>query len=234
MPILSLKKEPYLSVENSAKNTWASIDHKNIQHFFCYGNSQQGNYYSNKELHLDCIDGENLTLNERCYFNNVLRKTIAIFQYCLDNFNFDFLFRVNISTYIHFENFYKYISQQSPSQFYGGCFAGRQWASGLGLIFSKDIIELIISNLKNFELSGQDDVWFGETLSRLGIPKSQITPSIFHFSSLLSGGIDNDKLQLDNSPEDNFIFRCGTTNTKANAESTINRQKIIHKLFNNE
>ena len=245
MPIFALKKEPYIFVEDSVKNTWGSIDHENIEHFFCYGNSQQGNYYSNKELHLDCPDGENIMLGGQRYYNNVLRKTIAVFEYCLDNFDFDFLFKVNTSTYVHFDNFYKYISKQSPSQFYGGSFNGRQWASGLGLIFSKDIVELIVSNLKNFKLSDQEDVWIGRVLAELGVPKSEITPPIFHFGSLLSAGFDDDKLQLTNLKfslpwngnqpfKDRFLFRCGTTKTKANTESTISRQKIIHNLFNHE
>ena len=235
VPILSLKEEPFISVEQSSRNTWAQTSNENIELFYVYGQENKDEKYvkESNELYVNSPDGKNIKLNGVTYYNNVLQKTIAIFKYALNNFEFDFLFRTNISPYVNLDNLYKFLLQQSSSNFYGGCFGGRQWASGLGLIFSRDVVELIISSLDRFKLSGADDLWFGNVLNQLKIPKSQITPPVFHFSACTSSSLKEDEnlLKRDKSFENRIIFRCGATSSERHVDAAISRQELIHKLY---
>lgn len=208
--IPSIKKAPFLELEKACLETWLNINSPHIDYIFYYGSNEEK--LENKELYLKCKDG----LNDQKE-NNITEKTIKMFEFALNNLDFDFMFRTNLSSYIDLNFFYLLISKIDNLNCYKG-FIGHQqeiaFASGAGMLMSKDIIKIIINQKENLDKSLLDDVAFAKLLIQNNIRPTPLP-----------------RLDLSNLHEainSNFHFRVKSNDPTRKTD--CNNLRLIHKL----
>jgi hypothetical protein len=160
--VLSAQFEPYISLEKTIRETWATEKLPGIEVFYYYGNSP------NIEIIGDKIFSKH---PEGLY--NVGYKTLDAFELIKD-FDFDYVFRTNSSSYINQKNLLKFIEDKPRDNFYSGInndYYNIKYCSGAGYFLSKNLIKSILDNKNYWNHSLIDDVAIGELIvNKLHVP----------------------------------------------------------------
>lgn len=253
IPTISHKIYPVVLAENAARETWLAQEKENVTQFFYYGWDGDPLYLpKEKELYVTSRDGPLINKDKKPSGNNVIYKTIEMFKYVLNHFEFDFLVRPTSTTYVHIDRMYDYLLKQTPKKFYGGHFGPgpRIWATGASLVFSRDVIEFIISNIHYgsqvqeytkcpVKPCGQDDKWIGQFLDYYKFIDEP------HYLNIGFGRLDLDFVTYKNIDhhikkavsQEHFLYKCGITARFKSLEkdikySTCSSQKI--RMLHNE
>lgn len=210
--VLSHNEEPFIKLENGIRETWMkhNVDNDII---FYYGNSEHINIIGDR-LYLD-------TKNEGFY--NIGYKTIKMFEYCLNNYDFDYIFRTNSSSYIRIDKLNQYLINKPKNNFYNaiiGSHDGITFASGAGYFLSRDLIELIIKNKEKWNHGYIDDVALALLLRNENITPTNSTR--FDINEYNMNNLDN--INLDYF----FHFRCKCSDRNNDIEIF----KQLDKKFN--
>ena len=157
---------------------WRSYMHSDPEHVECYfirgdHNLPISNLYQ--------LDGDVLwSRTKECTVPGILIKTIYSFEYFQPRLKeFDFVIRTNLSSFYIFPRLLDYLETLPKKGCYSGPLARRDLtaASGCGIIFSPDVVELIIK-YRSLLIArcrvNYDDVVIWELLS---LNKTHITPS---------------------------------------------------------
>lgn len=112
------------------------------------------------------IDPENnnqyLVIDTDDKYSNLAKKTLMAFESVYNNFDFDFIFRTNTSSFIDFNKLESYINNNLESLSFSGRLVdtveGLTIASGAGFFISKKNVELILKNKSTFDTTLPDDV----------------------------------------------------------------------------
>ena len=151
-------------------------------------------------------------------------KTLETFELVLDKFDFDYIYRTNVSSYVDLKKLSEYISDQSKTSFYAG-FMGRhsgiRFVSGSGYFLSRDLVMKILANRHKWDHGEVDDVALGKILNELGVQITEIGRTD------ILDPIDFDAA-LSRTPLESFHFRC---KTKEPSDS-IQIMTRIHSHFN--
>ena len=160
--VLSFDKEPYVTLENTIRNTWAFEKPKGVEVIYYYGNSKE-----------DKLIGDKLFLNAPEGLRNVGYKTLKMYQYVYENFNFDYVYRTNSSSYIDINKLQSFVRDKPMEKFYCGVIGrgvkGINFASGSGYFISKDLIEVVLKNKSKWQHGYIDDVALGLLLNNYKI-----------------------------------------------------------------
>ena len=100
------------------------------------------------------------------YMPGITNKTISVIDYCLQHFNFDYIYRTNLSSVLHLQNLYNFCLNHSFN--YAGLIGnheGINYASGCGFLLSKESC-IYLTTYKEKVLKHQylDDVCIGMLL----------------------------------------------------------------------
>ena len=147
-------------------------------------------------------------------------KVIAGFRHVLDKYEFEYLFRTNVSSYVVLPRLRKFV-ETLPTTYYGG-FIGEmdktKYASGAGILISRDLVEAAARD-PDWEYDIIDDVALGRSVLRKGVEPQPIPridiPSV----------ADLDRLSL----EDEFVFRCKALNGRTRDDARVLRG--LHALI---
>lgn len=160
--ILGCKFHYFNEVENASKNTWIKHLESNQTHLFYYGNSKE-TIYDNNELFLPVKEKP-----------NVLMKTLSCFKFCLDNFDFDFLYRPCNGSFIIPSKLNSYIESLSKDEFIFNGVVGNfkplnsKFISGAGMLFNHNALcKLMDYNFTNDFYP--DDVSISNAMKTFGI-----------------------------------------------------------------
>lgn len=172
--------------------------HTNIRSFFVKGNEE------------DSVESETIYVKSgENYIPGILEKTVKSMEYIQNNYEYDYIFRTNLSSFVDLYKLYEFIHLESTQSIdYGGIILTPSdipfgYISGAGILFSRTTTEYIINNQSKLDYSIIDDVAFGKLL----VPKFPID-----FIN---------RIELESVPEciikpirDSpvFHFRCKTTN----------------------
>lgn len=81
---------------------------------------------------------------------NIIHKTIAFFEYCVNNLEFDYIYRPNCGSYINLDILCKIANTLSNKELYFGKKSLNKklpaYASGSGFMISRDLVEKIVLN----------------------------------------------------------------------------------------
>jgi hypothetical protein len=140
------------------KKTWASYRLPEIDIYFYYGKNDLKN--TNNNIYLDVIEK----------YENMGYKTLKMFEYIKD-FEFDYIFRTNTSSYINQEKLLEFIKDKPSDDFYCGIigFSDIKFCSGCGYFLSKNIIKKILNSKKDWDHKLVDDNALGKILNSLQI-----------------------------------------------------------------
>jgi len=150
-------------------------------------------YYKNFKEHITYYfiqfreQPEDIIINEETSFiyikgkegiMNILKKTVIAMDYVLQNYDFDFLVRTNISTVTDIYNLGDFLTKVAKTKYYGGGHVlelkwgtnysvyGTVYVQGTGIIFSRDIVEDICKNRDKLENNIIDDVSIGRYIKK--------------------------------------------------------------------
>ena len=153
-------------------------------------------------------------------------KTLLAFKFVLENYNFDYLFRTNTSSYVDTDLLIDTLSNFPKRNVYGGvigkAFNDKEFASGAGILLSRDLVERICANADNWKHGLVDDVALADLIFGFNDPNINLiplgrldVPNIQHAKSLPVQEIRR-----------HFHFRCKTNSP----EETIEIMRYLFKI----
>jgi hypothetical protein len=153
-------------------------------------------------------------------------KTILAFKYLLKNVEFDYLFRTNTSSYLDVPALLDYIATKPRENLYAGVvgtvFEKNRFASGAGILLSRDLVQRICDSSELWKHGLVDDVAIAELIGNLqGLPVELTELPRLDFTSL--GDAKSTDPEVIKS---HFHFRCKTDS----AQETIDIMKHIYKV----
>lgn len=159
--VLSLEQEPYISLEKTIRDTWASKRYPNVDIIYYYG--------GNDEIKLV---GDKFYSNTSEGLYNIGYKTLNLFDYLLKNHDFDYIFRTNSSSYVDIEKLLTFIGDKPKEKFYSGVIGNYNnilFASGSGYFISRDLVELVVEQKDRWDHTLIDDVSLGKLMTENNI-----------------------------------------------------------------
>ena len=149
----------------------------------------------------------------------ILIKTIKSIKYINDNYNFDYLFRTNLSSFIDLNKLYDFIQNKQFN--YGavqGIHNGIKFGSGCGFFLSKEASLYLLNQDINYNNGLYDDVEIGRVLSSYEFYNVNRIDFILFQEDLV------DKIKKSNV----FHFRC---KNEFNMNVTIYNLVKMYELF---
>lgn len=200
------------TIENGISKTWNSESFNDAPTFYYFGNKTSC-YHDSSSIFTTCKEDYNL----------ILLRTIEAFEYALNTFEFDYIFRTNISSYVNKEKLVNWLKSKKRSNFYSGVignFHGIDFASGCGFAISRDLVRLLCDSKHCLDHNLVDDVCFGNFLTK----KVNIVPAPrIDFAT---------PQQVTDFDLDNFHFRCKSLGcARVNDSITMN---LIHNKIKNK
>ena len=129
-------------------------------------------------------------------------KTIETFDWALQNKKFDYIFRVNSSSYVNINKLIHFIENVQEGSLYAGKIIelgmlNLRFISGSGIILDKDSVINIVENKKLWNHSFIDDVAMGDICANLNI-----SPTSGNFFELQKNVFSYKEL------DESYHFRC--------------------------
>lgn len=169
------------------------------------------------------------------YVPGILTKTIRAFEYALTMGDFDYIVRTNISTVVNFSRLMEYL-EKNPANHAGmrnrlegtdkkaGIIDSRyfntEYASGTCIIYTKDLLQKIITSKDKLDYSIIDDVALGLLVKSLG----EKIVCIRNFY-----GIIKDRNTLEKIAKDFIIFRNRSANRRTDVTNIQNLIQALEK-----
>tara|TARA_B110000208_G_C11798090_1_gene440567 strand:+ start:4318 stop:5190 length:873 start_codon:yes stop_codon:yes gene_type:complete len=217
---------------------YCNIKHKNIKIFLIFGNNVNVNdlSISNKNiLVLDC---------EESYIPGILTKTLKSFKFIKNNYDFKYILRTNLSSFIILEKLTKYINKLPENNIYCGKIVdapkednatGIYWnlnedhpllfISGSGILLSKDNIDHILNYYDNKKIRYDliDDIEIGRILK--GKEKQELA-----YIEIINNDKNLDVIKLINNNQNNNKYQVRIKNEN-DRNLDIKFMKILTNYF---
>lgn len=170
--IPSIKSEEYINLENACKQTWLKYNNQNIEHLFYFGSNEDK--FKDNELYVKCHNQSSKTESNKFVGQHpiIIEKTIKMFEFALKNYNFEFMFRTNLSSYVDLNFFLEYIDKIESKNCYTGYIGEHEniaFASGAGILLTRDMVELLVIKQDMIDYTLIDDVAFAKFFRELNI-----------------------------------------------------------------
>lgn len=153
-------------------------------------------------------------------------KTLDAFAVSIQKFDYDYIYRTNVSSYIDIEGLQNFVIDKPRNNFYAGAIGNHQgvnFASGCGYFVSRDLISKVLNNQNLWDHNLIDDVSLGKILTKEFKIKIQEVNRI----DLNSSVIDLD--QITENSLNVFHYRCKA----AKPEITIQIMNFLHRVLYN-
>lgn len=151
-------------------------------------------------------------------------KTLDAFDASFLAFDFDYIFRTNVSSYLDLGGLLRFVSDKPRNNFYAGKIGnhhGIDFASGCGYFISRDLVSKVLSNRDLWDHNLIDDVSLGKLLTE------ELSISIQQVKRIDLNSTDVDLDQIRENALSVFHYRCKAPNP----DITIQIMKTLHKLF---
>jgi hypothetical protein len=120
---------------------------------------------------LPTLTDDTLTLRGQERYSTILAKTVDALAYFLPRKPYTHVVRTNLSSVWDFKKLVEYLEGLPTNRLYGGIALGKGGASGAGILFSRDVVDLLVSNRRTLLSIGTiDDDDIGTFLQAAGIP----------------------------------------------------------------
>jgi hypothetical protein len=118
-------------------------------------------------------------------------KQLAIYKYILENYDFDFVFDTNESSYIDFKNLQSQVLKFNGDSVYAGNIPFGSFVSGANRFFNRKTLSLLVQKRAYWNPGYLEDLAIGKVMSRLGIAIT-VTESktIAHPDELVEIGVE--------------------------------------------
>jgi hypothetical protein len=158
--LVSVVGESYQELVRAVRQTWGFSTMEALQILYYYG------YRQDHELAPDqCIQFDDELICGVDSKDMHLRNKIA-FNYIYNNYNFEYIFRCNVSNYIVQQKMADFLKDKPINKFYCGSidwYQGISYANGAGFFLSKDLVKLLVDNsYSSIDRSLPEDVALGK------------------------------------------------------------------------
>lgn len=151
-------------------------------------------------------------------------RSLLMMDYVLKNFDFDFLYRINSTSYIDVDVLQSVFAFVEPSRYYGGIGYENNnvsFRSGAGNILSRDVVEQVLKYKVEWKHFYPEDMALGELISRYSLAEEYDLPRV-------------DFKDIENIPTEApiewskiFHFRCKT----GEANKSILIMQKLHEII---
>ena len=196
--VLAGGSEHYEQMEAAARETCFKNPPDNISVYYVHNRKEGVN-----------IEDDETKLIDDCFYYGVsdvdckhlLRKCVLFWGYCLENFDFDYIFRPNLGCWVSMAALNKLIETLPIRGIYGGFFGTCRkipFVSGSGFLLSRDLVELIWDYHLNdkdiaIEYDGNsliDDVAIGAFLAAKKVERIKLPRIDLHESQIIDSIIN--------------------------------------------
>lgn len=151
---------PYFEMQKAQLNTWDSIHVDGVTTIYYYGNNQHdGEFFiwsdESKKLYCPCSEAYNMM-----HYRHKLAT-----EWCLENVDFDLMFRTNASSYVHKQMLFDYCQTLGTKEVFIS--KGDGAVSGAGFILSKDLIKIANEGIDQHP-TPSEDMYIFTMLNRAG------------------------------------------------------------------
>jgi hypothetical protein len=153
-------------------------------------------------------------------------KTIMAFKHVLENYDFEYLFRTNTSSYLDTDGLLDFLEGKPKTSLYGGVagkvFGNSEFASGAGILLSRDVVERIVSRSEDWKHGLVDDIAVADLVAGFENPRVSLMPlPRLDLPTLeFARATDTETIRA------NFHFRCKSSS----AQETIDIMHFVHKI----
>lgn len=207
--VVSSVLDPWISIENDGiRKTWLEKKGDNLVLFY-YG-----------DVDTLKVDDDKIFLPHDEGFMNIGKKTISLMEYIVQNYEFNYIFKTNTSSYIDLNLLNEYVGNKPKENLYSGVigdYNGIQFVSGCGVLLSKDLVKFYIDNKSKVRHDIIEDVAMG-----LFFTQNNIKP-------IPGPRFDVNFSNENNIPNNCFHYRCKDYE-RGDRLNDIRRMKIIHNL----
>jgi hypothetical protein len=151
-------------------------------------------------------------------------KTLDVFDTSILEFEFDYIFRTNVSSYLDLKGLQRFLEDKPRSGFYAGVVGNHQginFASGCGYFISRDLVIKVLRNRDLWDHNLIDDVSLGKLLTEELYVDIQQVRRI----DLNSTDMNFDKIR--DSRLTTFHYRCKSVDPR----TTIQIMKTLHEIL---
>lgn len=185
------KNGDYDLLSDAIKNTWGKTQTEDARVFYLWCN----NYFRK--------DFNDFVLDKEEGYGMILRKMLAFF-FKHRHEDFDYIYKVNVGSYIHLGNLLEFLKDCPREKFYASHAVGKfddiPFCSGSGFFLSRDLVMLSLAKIKMFGHDHIEDVSYGRFMMNNGVSpiKTDITGKKKFFWKLRHGdgqrNLDRDKM----------------------------------------
>jgi hypothetical protein len=155
------------------------------------------------------------------YIPGILNKTIKSINYCINNFDFDYIYRTNLSTVLNLDKLYEYTQNNKVN--YAGKIYGN-FISGSGILLSKEACTKLSNDKSLIDNEIIDDVSIGNVLNKY---YKMENINFYHVKDLNDEILHHKNLKdIDNKI---FQFRCRIAYEHTNTAFVMS--KIYKKIY---
>lgn len=201
-------------------------NHSNITSFFI-----ENDPLIDKEIIVDKKNNTIFYKDQESYVPGILNKTIKIIEFLIKNYDFDYIYRTNLSSVINLDKLYSYIQNNNVD------YAGHDYIkfiSGSGIILSKKTCNILIKDESLINNNNPDDYAIGLKLENL-VEKKHI--EYYGVSGLDDKILNNDDPNRASTNVDEinkinsniFQFRCRFANEHDNTAQVM--EKVFRKIY---
>ena len=162
--VISCQLPMWRKMPETSKQTWDSSEVEGCEVVYYYGAPVKEN--TAKEIYFDI---------EESYFS-MSKKTIKAFDFALDNKDFDYIVRINSSTYVDKNKLMEYISTLPDKNVFAGVEvqATPKWCVGWSYVISKDVIEKIVAHKSLLRNDITDDLSLSYLINEIQVPYTKL------------------------------------------------------------
>lgn len=217
----------FKKLENAIKQTWGSNTHPDIKIIF-YTDNQRRLFRKKTPV----LKGADLVLPCKDGYINCTEKTLQAFKVVASNFDFDYIFRTNLGSYVSLNKIIAFLNGKPATSFYAGIIGVYKsnnevikFASGSGFFLSKDIVQLIISKSTEVDHAIIDDLAFGKFMAAQHI---NINPQATRLSYTDAGTEFQIGAETVSYIDDHLLYHVRLRS--ADRQSDVNRMHSLFKL----
>ncbi len=162
--VISSQYPPYDKMVDTSESTWGSVQVEGCDAFFYFGNPVKQNLGG--RIYFDVNEG----------YHTMSLKTVEAFKWALATQDFQYLARVNSSTYVKKDSLLNYVQKLPDEKVFDGLVVDgpNSFVWGPFFILSRDMVELIVAHEHLIDHSVMDDVGLSKLLMKdLGIQPSR-------------------------------------------------------------
>jgi hypothetical protein len=191
--------------------------HPNIQSFFI-----KNEKLLDKDIVLDIKNNTIYCKYNENFIPGILNKTIKSIEYCLNNFEFDYIYRTNLSSVLNLDKLYSYVKNNNNINYAGKIYGN--FISGSGFLLSKDACKKLVIDKSLIDNNIIDDVAIGNALTKY---YEMINIEFYHISGVNDKIFDNNNFENINNII--FQFRCRFATEHTNTALVMS--KIYKKIY---